>query len=51
MNPDHLKIFMQGVEAWNAWRQKDRDLNPALRVGREASLCALRSILAKMILG
>src|SRR3954454_6277860 len=22
MNPDHLKILQQGIDEWNAWRQK-----------------------------
>jgi hypothetical protein len=25
-NPEHLDILKQGVEAWNAWRNQNRDL-------------------------
>jgi hypothetical protein len=30
MNPDHLKILMQGADAWGAWRQKDPSVKPDL---------------------
>jgi uncharacterized protein YjbI with pentapeptide repeats len=30
MNPDHLKIPMQGVDAWGAWRQKEYFVEPDL---------------------
>jgi uncharacterized protein YjbI with pentapeptide repeats len=39
-DPEHLKIIQQGVEVWNEWRGKNRDVRPDL-VGadlREASL-------------
>lgn len=26
MNPDHLKIFQRGVDAWNEWRRKERQI-------------------------
>jgi uncharacterized protein YjbI with pentapeptide repeats len=29
-NPEHLQILQQGVEAWNAWRDQDRDVRPDL---------------------
>jgi hypothetical protein len=29
-NPKHLAILQQGVEAWNAWRENDPDVNPDL---------------------
>ena len=29
-NPEHLKIFEQGVEVWNAWRRQHRDIRPDL---------------------
>lgn len=30
-NPEHLKILMQGVEAWNKWRQENANIKPELR--------------------
>jgi uncharacterized protein YjbI with pentapeptide repeats len=32
-NADHLKILQQGVDAWNAWRQKEPSATPDLREG------------------
>jgi hypothetical protein len=29
-NPEHLQILMQGVETWNQWRSKNRDIKPDL---------------------
>ena len=29
-NLDHLEILKRGVEAWNAWRQRDRAIEPDL---------------------
>jgi len=29
-NPEHLQILEQGVEAWNQWRNKNRDIAPDL---------------------
>ena len=29
-NPKHLKIMQQGVERWNAWRQKNPTIAPDL---------------------
>ena len=29
-NPEHVKILKQGVEVWNRWRKKNRDLLPDL---------------------
>jgi uncharacterized protein YjbI with pentapeptide repeats len=29
-NPEHLQILEQGVEAWNAWRRRNRDITPDL---------------------
>jgi len=30
-NPEHLKILMQGVEAWNKWREENTNILPDLR--------------------
>jgi uncharacterized protein YjbI with pentapeptide repeats len=30
-NEEHLKILMQGVEAWNRWRKENPDVHPDLR--------------------
>jgi hypothetical protein len=30
-NPEHLQILKQGVEAWNQWRDQNRDITPSLR--------------------
>ena len=30
-NPDHLAVFLESVEAWNAWRRNHSDLRPDLR--------------------
>jgi hypothetical protein len=30
-NPIHIDILYQGVEVWNAWRQKNPDIQPDLR--------------------
>jgi TIR domain/Pentapeptide repeats (8 copies) len=29
-NPEHLQILQQGVEAWNQWRDRHRDIRPDL---------------------
>jgi uncharacterized protein YjbI with pentapeptide repeats len=29
-NPDHLKTLRQGVDAWNAWRERKPDITPDL---------------------
>ena len=29
-NPEHLQILQQGVEAWNQWRDQNRDITPDL---------------------
>jgi hypothetical protein len=29
-NPEHLQLLQQGVEAWNAWRDQDRNIRPNL---------------------
>jgi hypothetical protein len=29
-NPEHLALLHQGVEAWNAWRENNPDVNPDL---------------------
>jgi TIR domain/Pentapeptide repeats (8 copies) len=29
-NPEHLQILQQGVAAWNAWRDQNRDIRPDL---------------------
>jgi TIR domain/Pentapeptide repeats (9 copies) len=29
-NPEHLQILQQGVKAWNAWREHNRDITPDL---------------------
>ena len=29
-NPEHLQILQQGVEAWNQWRDRNRDIKPDL---------------------
>src|SRR5216684_1554169 len=30
-NQEHLDILKQGVEVWNQWRKKHRDIQPDLR--------------------
>jgi hypothetical protein len=32
-NPEHLQILQQGVEAWNTWRERNRDIRPDLTDG------------------
>jgi hypothetical protein len=29
-NPDHLKTLLQGVDAWNAWREREPSITPDL---------------------
>jgi hypothetical protein len=29
-NPDHLNTLRQGVDAWNAWREKEPSITPDL---------------------
>jgi Pentapeptide repeats (8 copies) len=29
-NPDHLKVLQQGVDAWNAWREREPSITPDL---------------------
>jgi hypothetical protein len=29
-NSDHLKMLQQGVDAWNASRRREHDINPDL---------------------
>jgi uncharacterized protein YjbI with pentapeptide repeats len=29
-NPDHIALLMKGVNAWNAWRDENRDIRPDL---------------------
>src|SRR5436305_14148506 len=29
-NPEHIAILQDGVEAWNAWRTEQRDVEPDL---------------------
>jgi TIR domain-containing protein/pentapeptide repeat protein len=29
-NPEHLQILKQGVDTWNAWRERNRDIRPDL---------------------
>jgi uncharacterized protein YjbI with pentapeptide repeats len=29
-NPDHLNMLQQGVDAWNAWRERNRSITPDL---------------------
>jgi hypothetical protein len=29
-NPDHMAQMMKGVDAWNAWREENRDIEPDL---------------------
>ena len=31
VNPEHLQILQQGVEAWNQWREQNNGVRPALR--------------------
>ena len=35
-NEEHLQILMQGVEAWNKWRDQHKDIRPDLREARLA---------------
>jgi hypothetical protein len=39
-NKEHLRIFMQGVKAWNQWRRKNPEIKPDLSEGsfKEMSL-------------
>ncbi len=30
VNPEHLEILKQGVEAWNQWRENNPDVEPDL---------------------
>jgi len=29
-NPKHVQILQQGVAAWNAWRDQNRNISPDL---------------------
>src|SRR5262249_43260570 len=29
-NPDHLKMLLKGVDAWNAWREREASITPDL---------------------
>ena len=29
-NEEHLKVILEGVQAWNAWRAKDPSVRPDL---------------------
>ena len=40
-DPEHLKIFHRGVEAWNRWRRKHRGLQPDLSHA-DLSECSFR---------
>lgn len=42
-NPEHLKILMQGVGAWNHWRTQNPDVEPDLR-GLDAHVALLIKI-------
>ena len=33
-NPEHLRILEQGVQVWNAWRDRNRDIRPNLSEAR-----------------
>src|SRR5437868_111967 len=33
MDPDHLKLLQQGIEAWNAYREKEPSVEPDLSGG------------------
>jgi len=33
-NPDHLRTLLQGVDAWNAWREREPSITPDFRGAR-----------------
>jgi hypothetical protein len=41
-NQEHLEILMQGVDAWNRWRQRHPGIEPDLS---EAKLCETQLVL------
>jgi len=42
-NPEHLQILEQGVEAWNQWRERNKDITPDLAQATLARVALTRA--------
>ena len=51
MNKDHLKILMQGAEAWNKWRKENPNVKPDLRLAKLVNIDLKNTNLSKSDLG